>query len=75
VTDQLVVEISNQCIFSVGRDTDSLRLIESSNGAHSICRTRGSRNASQGRHRGCGDDNLTDQLVVEISNQCIHSVW
>jgi hypothetical protein len=75
VTDQVITEISNQCIHSVWRDADSLRIIELRIGSDSICRTRGSCHSSQGRHRGCGDDDVTDKVITTISNQCIHSVW
>jgi hypothetical protein len=75
VTDQVITIISNQCIHSVWRDADSTRIIESSNGAHPICRTGGGCISSQGRDRDCGDDNSTDQVITLVSNQCIHSVW
>jgi uracil DNA glycosylase len=75
VTDQVIISISNQCIHSVWGDADSNRKIKFCNVAHSICRTRRSCNSSQGCHRGCGDDDVTDQVIISISNQCIHFVW
>jgi hypothetical protein len=70
-----VTKFSNQCIHSVWRDADSNRILKSSNRSHSICKTRRAIDSSQGRHGGSGDDDLTDQVVPILSNQCIHSVW
>jgi hypothetical protein len=52
-----------------------MRLIELRIGPHSICGTRDSCDPSQGRDRGCGEDNLADQMIVPLSNQTYHAIW
>jgi hypothetical protein len=69
----MIGNISNQCIESIWGDDNSHWIIESGVGSYSICRTRAS--PGEGRDRGCGDNDSTDQMTTEISHQSVDSIW
>jgi hypothetical protein len=75
LADQLIPSVTNQRKESIERDRDCKRISKSRIHSHSICVTSGSCDPSQGRDRDCREDDMADQMISLIDNQCKESIW